>query len=263
MIWIAQVGTQSLTLSFPPLSDFGTSRACHTLAIVPFFAGDIYGPYLPEGHKNGIGKENVNENGSNELSVPQLLGMGNPTWHCLPDSPAPDLPDGRDTLSIGSRVYSLRSGKKVSSSSAKIVSSSASSPIKEETLSSSSLASESELSLLSYICSGRLWDTFRGLLSPSQRPVAVKTTCPIVFPSKPSEEWYSEAQARRAISREDLIYRRLLPALGGKVVARYYGLWGGVLPLQSRWKAEREMWVMVMEDCGPGVDVDALSRRDR
>jgi len=93
--------------------------------------------------------------------------------------------------------------------------------------------------------------------------VAVKTTCPIVFPSKPSEEWYSEAQARRAISREDLIYRRLLPALGGKVVARYYGLWGGVLPLQSRWKAEREMWVMVMEDCGPGVDVDALSRRDR
>jgi len=153
--------------------------------------------------------------------------------------------------------------EKVSSSSAKIVSSSASSPIKEETLSSSSLASESELSLLSYICSGRLWDTFRGLLSPSQRPVAVKTTCPIVFPSKPSEEWYSEAQARRAISREDLIYRRLLPALGGKVVARYYGLWGGVLPLQSRWKAEREMWVMVMEDCGPGVDVDALSRRDR
>jgi len=73
------------------LSDFGTSRACHTLAIVPFFAGDIYGPYLPEGHKNGIGKENVNENGSNELSVPQLLGMSNPTWHYLPDSPAPTL----------------------------------------------------------------------------------------------------------------------------------------------------------------------------
>jgi len=143
LIWIAQVGTQSLTLSFPPLSDFGTSRACHTLAIVPFFAGDIYGPYLPEGHKKGIGNENTNENGSNELSVPQLLGMSNPTWHYLPDSPASTLPDGRDTLLIGSRVYNLRSGKKVSSSSAKIVSSSASSPIKEETLSSSSLASES------------------------------------------------------------------------------------------------------------------------
>jgi len=122
--------------------------------------------------------------------------------------------------------------------------------------------------------------------------VIVKTTCPLIFPSESfshphtshptkqpaaesrhEHEHYTSMQARRAILQEDRIYRSLAassPSLGGKGIPRYHGLWAGVLPLPStrRWNrkgltASREVWVMVLENCGDGVELDELSWVDK
>jgi len=43
------------------------------------------------------------------------------------------------------------------------------------------------------------------------------------------------------------------------VVPRSFGLSGGVLGLDARWAGEREVWVMILEDCGSSLSVDGLS----
>jgi len=52
-------------------------------------------------------------------------------------------------------------------------------------------------------------------------------------------------------------------ALAGRVMPRYLGLWGGVLQVEGRWKAEREIWVMILEDCGMGVVLEELTGDDK
>jgi len=146
-----------------------------------------------------------------------------------------------------------------------------------------SIRSGCQLRLDTPLGRGHLWTVFRANLLPprsssstlpiTKQPtsVIVKLCSPILFTStstwhEPDPYTYSESQARAAILTEDKVYRTLLEpgALGGKVVPRYLGLWGGILRQRARPKGGggggggREVWVMVLEDCGLAIDVDAL-----
>jgi len=143
-----------------------------------------------------------------------------------------------------------------------------------------------ELRLKSALEYGHLWDAFCAVLISStstststvdgevggegeklevESTVIVKMTCPIIFPSEPSpgrnryREHYIELDARAAILNEDTVYRAVASKLCGMVVPRSFGLSGGVLGLDARRAGEREVWVMILEDCGSSLSVDGLS----
>lgn len=117
---------------------------------------------------------------------------------------------------------------------------------------------------------------FRAVLEPPPRsgpelrpiPVVAKICDPILIKSQTCGDVYSEAQARAAILTEDRVYQNLPLELIGKVVPRYYGLWGSLLPTKSRWRGGavgfgRETWIMVLEDCGEEVGLNELVEADK
>lgn len=252
---ILQVGPKTFVLSFLTSAPINAS---HTLPI-PLFDGIVHGPYLP----STIPKQ---------MLVPQLLNL---RWLYRPSSPEPtphdDDDDEKETVlePTPSKTEKMLPGDS-SSSPATI----------------GFPTSGSTLKLITQLSSGRLWDTFSALLTlplPSssssacdnnnqdkvKRGVIVKTTCPVTFPSDPTVELYTESQARRAILTEDRVYRALSegqhPEVMNQIVPVYHGLWGGVVPMSNRWgvQAGREIWAMVLEDCGQAVELDGLKRDDK
>jgi len=160
----------------------------------------------------------------------------------------------------------------------------ASSPTIDTSLTSSALISTGcdrlGLRLLSPLSHGRLWTVYRALLIPahplsspesdrtegSPLPVMVKLCLPLLFPCRPCADSYSEFTARSAILNEHSVFAHMPKRLLGKLVPTYYGLWGGVFTMEDRWSssasesgrmmtgaiARREVWLMVLEDCGEG-----------
>lgn len=214
---------------------------------MPLLDGKIFGPFQPEPD-------------ASLWCVPQLLltnREGDEAWHHRPDleSHVADIDIGNPTIPLTKTVSSIVPG------SAKMTSS----------------RTSSELRLLSHLSSGRLWDSFRAIRKtcfpqtesePEPEPVVVKSTCPVTFPSHhPFSGHLTETEARAGIFREDGIYRSILPPSWlVNVVPRYFGLWGGLLPVKSRWgraMMRREVWVMVLEDCGVAVEVDGLGLSEK
>ncbi|WVQ85697.1 hypothetical protein IAT38_007863 [Cryptococcus sp. DSM 104549] len=129
---------------------------------------------------------------------------------------------------------------------------------------------------------GRLWEVFEVLPSSTSLPppthlppptrrkpsassvptrMLAKLASPHVFPCGPRYYTYSEQEARDAIARE----RRVMSLLGelqGTVIPTDFGLWGGVLRTGGCGVA-REVWMMLVEDCGESVELDNLTAKEK
>jgi len=182
--------------------------------------GKLFGPYIPSPE-------------SSSRIVPQILS---PARYYRPDSPELDLAAKDHDSPTHPATKRPKTG---------------------------SLAS---LSLIQSIGSGRLWDAFRAsaTLFPQNgveplESLVFKLACPLLLPSQPTNDTYSELQARAAILHEDWIYRGPLKSMQKTLVPAYHGLWGGEWSLEGRSGYERDVWCCLLEDVGEAVDMGTLS----
>ncbi|WVO17697.1 hypothetical protein L204_105395 [Cryptococcus depauperatus] len=119
---------------------------------------------------------------------------------------------------------------------------------------------------------GRVWDAFNGKLQKYlkrnmfvEESVIIKMTDPQRFPREASHGMFTCWEARKAVFQECEFYSKYLKKLQGEIVPRSYGLWGGRLKLgdedeEGLWC---EVWTMILEDCGPPVNVATLTDDER
>jgi len=245
--YAAQVGLLPLALSFLHLAETREMLAYmapHTLAL-PLLDGEVFGPYT------SLDPEYRSSASCDRTLVPQLLTIHGRDWHYRPDSPE-SVEEEEDPTRKSTTISSL------SLSWDKCL----------------GVGRPLELRLTSTLAYGHLWDAFRAVLISMtvenevvESPMIVKMTCPVMFPSGSTRgkyrEGYTELEARVAIANEDAIYRTVASKVNRNVVPSYHGLWGGSLRLDARWPGQREVWVMLLEDCGSAVSADDLSESDR
>lgn len=107
-----------------------------------------------------------------------------------------------------------------------------------------------------YLSSGRLWDVFHAdLVLPSARP-SLPAIIKFLVPQPGCRfDTYSEHEMRRAVVKEDVLYRGPLKTIQGTVVPRYYGLWAGILKVDGPFDVTRDVWGMMIEDVGDALEM--------